>query len=641
MTGGVSDLHAEAAAVGLCREWEDADGRQHIVADDVLDAILATLDTRGGDRAFVSGDVGTAIRLPDGVPQGAAQLMLESGARRTVTIADGMLPAIEEPGYHRLHIGDTAIDLALAPPTCRSLPDGRFWGAAVQIPALRGRSDTAYGDLGTLADTARAFAAAGAQALAISPTHALFPADAGRFSPYAPSSRLFHHALLADPALLGATPPPAPVQALIDWSDALPARLHWLRQAFDQAPDALLESFRQERAGRDDLDAQARFDALHTHFFAANRASGWQDWPADYHDPAGEAVARFVAEHASDVDFYAFLQWLAERSLAAAQQAARDAGMRIGLIADLAVGMDAGGAHGWSRRGDLLTGLSIGAPPDPLGPQGQDWGITALSPFALRRTGFDAFIRTVRATVCHAGGIRIDHALGLKRLWVIPAGRPSPEGAYLSMPFDDLLRILAIESHRAGAVVIGEDLGTVPAGFRDTMAERRLYGMRVLPFERDQKGRFTDPNDWDACAVAMTGTHDTATLAGWWTGRDITWAHKLKRSDSDEATERVRRIGERKQLWTTATEAGVAAGPMPNDPAPAVDAALSLTATARCPLLIVPVEDLVGLEEQPNLPGTTDEHPNWRRRLPDTTAALLARPDVARRTALLNEARPA
>ncbi|MGQ7473993.1 4-alpha-glucanotransferase, partial [Streptococcus suis] len=147
-------------------------------------------------------------------------------------------------------------------------------------------------------------------------------------------------------------------------------------------------------------------------------------------------------------------------------------------------------------------------------------------------------------TLCHAGGIRIDHALGLKRLWVIPDGGTAADGAYLSMPFDDLLRILAIESHRADAVVIGEDLGTVPPGFREAMAARTIYGMRVLPFERAADGAFTDPAGWDACAVAMTGTHDTPTLAGWWTGRDITWAHKLKRSDGDEGAERVRRIGD-------------------------------------------------------------------------------------------------
>nr|WP_241768994.1 4-alpha-glucanotransferase [Sphingomonas melonis] len=482
---------------------------------------------------------------------------------------------------------------------------------------------------------ARAFAGAGADALAISPTHALFPADPSRFSPYAPSSRLVHHALLASVA-----DDDTDSGALIDWQAALPRRLAALRHAFDCATPDEIGRFDADAAHRPDWQQHALYDAIHAHFFAESGAHGWQDWPAAYHDPAAPAVEAFAREHADAVRFYSFLQWRADTGLADAHAAARDAGMRIGLIADLAVGMDAGGSHAWSRRSDLLTGLSIGAPPDPLGPQGQNWGITALCPFALRRTGFDAFIRTVRAGLAHAGGIRIDHALGLCRLWVIPEGGKPGDGAYLAMPFTDLLRILAIESHRANAIVIGEDLGTVPPGFRDTLTARGIYGMRVLPFERDAKS-FTPAKAWDACAVAMTGTHDTATLAGWWTGRDITWAHKLKRSDSDEPSDRLRRIGEKKALWTAATQAGVANGPVPHDAAPAVDAAIAFTAQAPCPLTIVPLEDLVGIEEQPNLPGTTDEHPNWRRRMPDTTEALLARPEVARRTAILSHKSPA
>lgn len=455
------------------------------------------------------------------------------------------------------------------------------------------------------------------------------------FSPYAPSSRLVHHALLASTA-----DDDTDSGALIDWQAVLPRRLAALRHAFDRATPDEIARFDAAAARRPDWQQHALYDALHAHFFAESGAHGWQDWPTAYHDPTAPAVEAFAREHADAVRFYSFLQWRADTGLADAHAAARDAGMRIGLIADLAVGMDAGGSHAWSRRSDLLTGLSIGAPPDPLGPQGQNWGITALCPFALRRTGFDAFIRTVRAGLAHAGGIRIDHALGLCRLWVIPEGGKPGDGAYLAMPFTDLLRILAIESHRANAIVIGEDLGTVPPGFRDTLTARGIYGMRVLPFERDANS-FTPSKAWDACAVAMTGTHDTATLAGWWTGHDITWAHKLKRSDSDEPSDRLRRIGEKKALWTAATQAGVASGPVPHDAAPAIDAALAFTAQAPCPLTIVPLEDLVGIEEQPNLPGTTDEHPNWRRRMPDTTEALLARPEVARRTAILSHKSPA
>lgn len=626
----MSILAEQAAAAGLQIEWEDADGRQHRVADDTIRAILATLDTRLDGIRFVTADVGKPIATTAG--SGAATLILEDGSRRAVTVAaDGTIPAIATPGYHRLEADGEAITLAVAPDRCVAPPPGHSWGPAVQIPALLGATATPYGDLGTLAQAARCFAKAGADALAISPTHALFPSDAGRFSPYAPSSRLFHHALLADPTLAGAVPAADDGARLIDWRTALPARLTLLRDAFGAAPADLLARFAADHAQRPDWTAHARYDALHAHF----RTTGWQDWPAAFHDAASPDVDRFAAEHADEIAFYAFLQWLAECSLAQAQSAAREAGMRIGLIADLAVGMDGGGSHAWNRATDLLTGLSIGAPPDPLGPDGQNWGITALSPFALRRTGFDAFIRTVRVALRHAVGLRIDHALGLKRLWVIPDGGAASDGAYLAMPFDDLLRIIAIESHRAGAIVIGEDLGTVPPGFRDTMAARGMLGMRVLPFERDATG-FTMPATWDAGAVAMTGTHDTATLAGWWTGRDITWNHKLGRGGSDEPADRLRRMGEKKALWTACQQAGVASGPVPHDSGPAVDAAIAFTAQSPCPLTIVPLEDLLGMEEQPNLPGTTDEHPNWRRRMPDTTAALLARPDVARRTALLS-----
>ncbi|MCP3734758.1 4-alpha-glucanotransferase [Sphingomonas sp. RP10(2022)] len=630
----MTDLTTEAAAAGLQIEWEDAEGRPHRVDAAVLRAVLDTLDTRIDGVPFVTGDVGRPVAAS--AAAGPAQLILEDGTTRTIMIGpDGTIPPIAEAGYHRLDTAAGVIDLAIAPLRCVAPPPGHGWGPAVQVPALRGSRPTPYGDLGTLAEAARDFARAGADVLAISPTHALFPADAARFSPYAPSSRLFHHALLADPGLAGVAGTAEDGGALIDWQRAWPERLAQLRAAFDQAPTDLLARFDAARAGRPDWDEHARFDALHAHFFAADGACGWQDWPADYHDPAGAAVARFVADHAREVAFHAFLQWLADASLAQAQAAARDAGMRIGLIADLAVGMDAGGSHAWSRRGDLLTGLSIGAPPDPLGPQGQNWGITALSPFALRRTGFDGFIRTVRAALCHAGGVRIDHALGLQRLWVIPDGGRASDGAYLAMPFADLLRILALESHRANAIVIGEDLGTVPPGFRDAMAAKGMLGMRVLPFERDDTG-FIPATDWDAAAVAMTGTHDTATLAGWWTGRDITWNHKLKRSSGDEPSDRLCRIGERKALWTACETAGVADGPLPNDAAPAIDAAIAFTARAPCPLTIVPLEDLVGIAEQPNLPGTTDEHPNWRRRMPDTTEALLARPEVARRAVILS-----
>uniref|UniRef100_UPI001575087A 4-alpha-glucanotransferase n=1 Tax=Sphingomonas bacterium TaxID=1895847 RepID=UPI001575087A len=413
-------------------------------------------------------------------------------------------------------------------------------------------------------------------------------------------------------------------------------------QAGEPVRDAVA---RFRRHGGDELERHARFDALHARFFAATGATGWQGWPAAYHDPAGAAVARFAGEASDEVAFHAFCQWLVGESLEAAQRAARAAGMAIGLIADLAVGMDSGGSHAWSRRDELLGGLSIGAPPDRLGPDGQDWGITGFSPTALRRTGFDAFIATLRAAIDRAGGIRIDHALGLSRLWVIPAGARSGDGVYLTMPMADLMRVIAIESTRARAIVIGEDLGTVPPGVREAMGERAMLGMRVLPFERDGDGRFVPPAGYGLETVAMTGTHDLPTIAGWWRARDIDWTWDLGRTSRapDEAADRAARDDDKAAFWTAAVDARVAGGtePSPDEADRAVDAAVAFVGSTASVLAIVPMEDIAGVVEQPNVPGTIDEHPNWRRRMPAATAQVLARPGVVARIAGLAAGRRA
>ncbi|MEG3167080.1 4-alpha-glucanotransferase [Sphingomonas sp. LB3N6] len=662
----MSSLQTLATVAGLQLEWQDAAGRRQTVSDEALRAILDRLGhpsastTQIADslaaiavraaRAprFLSVDVGDPIQLATTL-SGEAELTLENGIRTSVAIDRGALKPIEHTGYHRLEIGDDVIDLLVAPRRCFTIADAipgrKIWAPAVQIPSLRSETAKAFGDFGTLADAARAFGEHGADALAISPTHALFPADASRYSPYAPSSRQFLNGLYADASAFAGTlddpAPDLPAPDLIDWQRAIPAKLARLRKTFDQDARQLgktLDAFRRE--GGDDLERHAEFDALHAHFFATTGARGWQQWPAEYHDPASPAVRRFVTEHADDVTFYVFLQWLSRRDLDAAQTAAKDAGMAVGLIADLAVGMDPGGSHGWSRRGDLLTGLSIGAPPDPLGPDGQSWGITGFDPHALRETGFASFIATIRAALAHAGGIRIDHAFGLRRLWVVPEGASAAEGAYLDMPFDDMMRIVAMESQRAKAIVIGEDLGTVPDGFREAMDARAMLGMRVLWFERDVDG-FVPPARWSPDAVAMTGTHDLATVAGWWSGRDIDWTWDLgRKSDAvDEPADRAARADDRAALWS-AFDTG-AKRSSPDDTGPVVDAAIAHVAGTPCALAIIPIEDLAGVIEQPNLPGTIDEHPNWRRRLPDTTEALLQRPAVAARIATLNATRPA
>jgi 4-alpha-glucanotransferase len=646
---GVSDALADlATAAGLLPVWEDVDGGPHDVAPDTLRAALAALDLPAdsatdiadsrerlraeADRDFVTGDAGKPIAGWSG----RGRLTLEGGGTRDIAAGEALV--VGQPGYHRIEADGRDVTLAIAPPVAPGVAAltgrPRGWGLAAQLYSLRGDRAAGFGDFAALADMVRVAGAHGADALAISPVHALFLADPTRFSPYSPSSRDFLNPLFAYPGV----GEEADSDALIDWPAASAARVARLRGAFaafdgDPAFDAFVT------AGGDPLRGHALFEALHAHFHAQGDVGGWQAWPDAFHDPEGIAVARFAADHARDIRFHLFLQWRATLGLSDAQAAARGAGMAIGLVADLAVGIDPGGSHAWSRRGELLHGLTLGAPPDTFQAAGQGWGITGLSPTALARTGYEPFLRTVRAALAHAGGLRVDHALGLGRLWVIPEGAAPLDGVYLRQPIDDLLRLLTLEAHRARAIVIGEDLGVVPPGFRDRLADRHLLGMRVLPFERTEEGGFTDPQDWSPVAAAMTSTHDLTPFAGWWRGIDIGWRETL----GAEADTPDQRDADRDRFWDRATASGEATGTVPpaEAPAAAVDAAIALVARAGCELALVALEDLVGLEQAPNLPGTIDEHPNWRRRLPATPATLFADDAVAARLATLAKERPA
>ena len=662
-----------AAAAGLLATWTDAAGDRMVVSADSLRTILAAMQLPAGtdaeiadsrtrlaqDRAassdFITADALSRVDIPGAGGLTEARLIMEDGEARTVALAatpNGLsFIAPETPGYHRLEFAGRQVTVAVAPPRALTVEDaapGRtLWGTTVQVYSLRGERAEPFGDFGALATFAAAAGRRGASALAISPVHALFLADERRYSPYAPSTRLFLNGLYADPAaMFGATDDGGEAGGdLIDWATAIPAKRDRLRKAHDafqtEADGPRRADFNAFcKAGGADLHQHAVFEALHDRFFTESEARGWQDWPEAFHDPDRPAVIAFAAANADAVDFHLFLQWLADRSLAAAQSAAKDAGMAVGLIADLAVGMDAGGSHAWSRRADILNGLSVGAPPDLFQPTGQDWGIAAFSPQALKRSGYTAFLATLRAAMRHAGGMRIDHAMGLRRLWMVPQGGLSKDGAYLTYPFEDMLRLIKLESHRACAIVVGEDLGTVPEGFRETTGEAGVMGMRVLWFEREDGG-FTSPDRWSKDAMAMTSTHDLPTVAGWWKGRDIDLAVEL--GDMNEAERRAGREADRTALWTAFTDAGVATSvePPAHSPEAVVDGAALFTAATPCELALIPVEDLLGLVEQVNLPGVVDGHPNWRRRLPDTPDALLDQPAVKARIDRLNRSRPA
>jgi 4-alpha-glucanotransferase len=681
-----------ARRIGIAVEWTNSADEPRHAAVPVLRRMLAALgfpaessrqiaessariEAEGALRVrapLVTATVGEPIELIDAdrSPSGTASLVMESGAQRAFRPERSanrlILPGIAEPGYHELRLDDRTITLAVAPKRCFSVRDAaegqRLWGVAVQLYGLRDPGDGGIGNTAALSALAAGAARFGADAIALSPTHAMFGADPRRRSPYAPSSRLVLNPLYSDLGAvfgkdrvasiageLGLAETLSTLESadLIDWPKCAAAKLAVLRRLFDTtagldgggdlgSPGATLADFR--RRGGDLLEEHALFETLQAARLAADLNQwSWRQWESGWRDPRSAKVRAFAAGNSREIAFQIFLQWVADRSLATAQARACGAGMRIGLIADLAVGMDADGSHAWSRQGDVLVGLSVGAPPDLFNPLGQDWGLTTFSPWALIGQGFAPFIATLRAVLRHAGGVRIDHVMGLRRLWLVPdAARPT-QGAYLAYPLDDLVRLIKLESFRHSAIVIGEDLGTVPRGFRQILSDAGIAGLRVLWFERDGKD-FRPTGAWPPHAVAMTSTHDLPTVAGWWRGADINTRAKLGLlgRDGDAAAQKRERARDRARLWTAFRNAAVVANPpAPKGTAEAVDAAIGFVAATPAPLALVPLEDMLGLAEQPNVPGTIDEHPNWRRRYPGEARTMLETPQVQRRAKCL------
>ena len=654
MSRTVSDeIQHLAAAAGLQRNWRDVEGREQVVSDTALAAILEALGHETGSARKRKASLArieeqrfglppllvTEVGVPTPVPSRArrAELTDEHGVTTAAGIEAGMLAPLTVPGYYDLALPEGTCRLAVAPPRC-PLPDRterRLWGTSLQIPALRGSSASAFGGLGELAEAVSALALRGCQAVAINPVHALFPGVGDEFSPYSPSSRTFLNTAIADPRLLGLDPLARSTGAdLIDWSAAMPEHLHALRASFaglsTQARALIAAADPDDEPG---LARHAVHDALHCHFRASG-ARDWRDWPARFRQPDSAAVRQFAQANSGEVAFHRYAQWLAREGLACVQGRALEAGMAIGLIADLAVGVHPGGSDCWAMPQAMLNGLTIGAPPDPLGPLGQNWSITGFSPAGLRALGYAPWIAMLRAALRSAGGLRIDHAFGLARLWVIPQGGDCGDGAYLTYPFLDLVRLVALEAHRAGAMIIAEDLGTAPPGFTAAVTARSMLGMRVLWFERAANHGFIGAQDYPADCVAMTGTHDTPTVAGWWRGRDLDWAERLGRLPPgiDRQQAEAVRAWDRGLLWST-----LAGGERPADdhPEPVVEAAMAHISRTRALVAIAPVEDLLAEAEQPNLPGTTTQHPNWRRRHAAALADLLEAPGVSARIAAI------
>jgi len=522
----------------------------------------------------------------------------------------------------------------------RRMRDGKIWALATQLYALRSRRNWGIGDFTDLAAFARLAGRAGASAVGLNPLHALHPSNPAAASPYSPSSRLFLNVLYIDvervPELAESPEARAAIGGpgfqdrlaslrdapLVDYPGVAAAkfeilgRLHRVFRANHGARpyDRRALAFRRFVRSRGlSLKHLAIYEALAEHFRARNPdAYGWRQWPAEYQAPDSATVAQFAGEHGERVEFYLYLQFLAHEQLAAAAATARDAGIRF--YCDLAVGVETNGADAWSDRDAFAVDATLGAPPDPLNTFGQNWGLAPLSPRALRERAFEPFVTLLRANMRYGGILRIDHVMALRRAFWIPRGASALNGAYVVYPMDELLGVLARESTRARCATVGEDLGTVPEGFRERMQAVRALSSRLFYFERDwSDGTFLPPEHYPRLAAASIGTHDLPTLAGWWLGDRSAGEDRAR--DRFLLVDALEHAGALDAAGAGALRDDAHAGGTPHAlRALALGAHRFLNATASL-LAVVSIDDVLSETGAINVPGTFDEHPNWRRKL--------------------------
>ncbi|MEA2626887.1 MAG: 4-alpha-glucanotransferase [Candidatus Binatota bacterium] len=597
---------------GIDDAYEDVTRTRHETSAPTREALRAAMDEEDDDAPSRARAAVRVVRQGSRAALGPAELRLEDG--RTIAF-DRQLPRDVPDGYHELapRVG-APFRLIIAPRSCR-LP-APAWGWAVQLYACRSKESWGIGDLGDLARLAEWSAGdLGAGCLLVNPLHAAAPVVPQQPSPYYPTSRRFLNPLYlriedvpgAREAAVDIDPLAAAGRALLGNQTIDRDRVFMLKsQALEllwsrSGPQEELDGFAAE--GGQPLQRFATYCAL-----AERHGADWRAWPADYRRPESPAVDRFAAAAAWRVRFHQWLQWLLDRQLASVSR-------RLTVMQDLPIGVDPGGADAWAWQDVLARGVSVGAPPDEYNTLGQNWGLPPFVPHRLQAAGYQPFVETIRATLRNAGALRIDHAMGLFRLFWIPEGRGAAEGAYVRYPANDLLAIVALESRRAGAYVVGEDLGTVEDDARQKLATNGILSYRLLWFESDP------PESWPERALAAVTTHDLPTIAGLWTGSDLESQRALDLRPNEASTRALRQ--------RIARQIGLA------EDAPidrVIEETHRLLARAPSRLLIATLEDAVGAERRPNMPGTVDQWPNWSIPLP-TMLDELERSPLARAVA--------
>lgn len=615
--------------------------------------------------------------------------------RRFVRVALAVPPDLPI-GYHSLTVcakaGNSQVDATscfiVAPERCylpaQLLQGARWWGIALQLYSLRSDRNWGVGDFGDLAPVVEwAGRQLGAAFIGLNPLHALKNTTPYHISPYSPTSRLFlndlyidleqvaeyrtaleMHTRLADPSFRARLDAVRRGE-LVEYDAVASIKREvldlcyraFLREHFDGDEPALQPttergwSFHRftEREG-ESLTSYALFQALEEAQQAERGISAtWADWPESYQIPTSEAVGEFRRRHMQRVRFFQYLQWLAADQMRALVKQTQEARMPIGFYHDLALGSDRYGADGWRSQGVLALNADCGAPPDAFAPEGQNWGFPPLDPLRLRASGYQYVIELLRKNLRYGGAIRLDHVMALFRLFWIPRGLPASMGTYVHYRDEELLAILALESVRANTVVIGEDLGTVPDWVRHRLEAAGVLSYRVLYFERTHSGAWKPPAHYPAQALAVVTTHDLATLSGYWEGADIEARFSLSLVPSEQARSAMlsERQWEKAGILTALQSEGLLPPGVSNDPAQVpsmtvelVEAIHQYLARSQAWMVLANIDDVIGTRAQANLPGTLDQHPNWRRKLGLTVEELTQDSRFERLAAQLHEIRP-
>lgn len=666
-----------AMRAGIAASYVNAHGKQQAISLETKSRLLAAMGreiaehqeaapplpavkvfTQGGAATLQlagKGEYHWTLTLEDG-----AQQQGRTSARKTLTLAQS-LPL----GYHQLSVAQGEQQwrcrIIVAPKRCFE-PDAllagkKLWGACVQLYTLRSERNWGVGDLGDLAEMVDRVGECGGAFVGLNPIHALYPANPDSASPYSPSSRRWLNMIYIDVNAVEefqrseaaqrwwrqpetqATLRKVRAMTDVDYPQVTALKLAALRLAYPlfvarSADDTQMQAFRQFVAqGGRSLYQQAAFDALHAHLTAQDSEMwGWPTWPEAYRDGHSGAVASFCKTHAEAVNFYLWLQWLAHVQFARCYQRSQRLQMPIGLYRDLAVGVAEGGAETWCERELYCLQASIGAPPDILGPLGQNWGLPPMDPHVMIERGYQPFIDLLRANMTHCGALRIDHVMALLRLWWVPYGEAADQGAYVRYPVDDLLAVLALESQRHRCMVIGEDLGTVPVEIVSKLRESGIYSYKVLYFERDSESTFRAPQSYPVQAMATITTHDLPTLRGYWQSDDLTLGKELGLYPDPQVLAQLYadRLRAKQGLLNGLHRYGCVPKRLGHkaelvEMSPTLSRGLQrYVADSASALLGLQPEDWLDMATPVNIPGTSSEYPNWRRKLSLTLEEMFA-----------------